>query len=80
MAHSCPECGQTCYCGNDIDDCLFDFDEDVAGCTHYLSTFCDSHEDEDDDDCMDCGMCVSCIERTKAFYEEMENEQKEVQP
>ena len=29
MAHSCPECGQCCYCGSDIDNCLFDFDDDV---------------------------------------------------
>jgi hypothetical protein len=30
MAHSCPECGEACYCGDDIDDCLFDRDEDVV--------------------------------------------------
>ncbi len=34
MAHTCPECGQVCYCGRDIDDCLFDFAEDVINCTH----------------------------------------------
>lgn len=34
MAHSCPKCGEVCYCGSDIDDCLFDFDEDVNACTH----------------------------------------------
>lgn len=49
MAHSCPECGQCCYCGSDIDDCLFDFDDDVAACTH-----CDGegpeYEDGDFDD------------------------------
>ena len=37
MAHSCPECGLSCNCGSDIDDFLFDFDEDVEACTH-----CDS--------------------------------------
>jgi len=46
MAHSCPECGQTCYCGSDIDDCLFDFEEDVEACTHCL----DSVEDERQED------------------------------
>lgn len=44
MAHSCPECGCTCYCNGDIDDCVFDFDEDVAACT------CCAGEREDDDD------------------------------
>lgn len=34
MAHECPECWQTCYCGSDIDDCLFNRDEDVNRCTH----------------------------------------------
>jgi len=47
MAHSCPECGQCCYCGGDIDDCLFDFDDDVAGCTH-----CDGDEFADDEEDM----------------------------
>ena len=34
MAHSCPECGQLCFCGGDIDDCCFDFDDDVTQCSH----------------------------------------------
>ena len=42
MAHECPECGQICYCGGDIDDCLNNFDEDVMRCTHCLGK-----EDED---------------------------------
>jgi hypothetical protein len=45
MAHTCPECGQQCYCNGDIDDCCFDFDEDVMNCTH-----CDNVEDEDIED------------------------------
>ena len=44
MAHSCPECHQVCYCNGDIDDCLFDFEEDVQGCTHCCG---DEHDDED---------------------------------
>lgn len=67
VAHSCPECGQTCYCGSDIDDCLFDFDEDSDACTH-----CVGKERDDEDDCMDCGMCDACIAQTKAYFEEME--------
>ena len=32
MAHTCPTCGSTCMCNGDIDDCCFDFDEDVDAC------------------------------------------------
>lgn len=45
MAHECPDCGQVCYCRSDIDDCLFNFDEDVDGCTHCL--YGDSDEDRE---------------------------------
>lgn len=48
MAHSCPDCGSTCYCGTDIDDCLFDFDEDIEACTHCLGRG-DEYPDEWDD-------------------------------
>ena len=44
MAHSCPGCGMQCYCGTDIDDCCFDFEEDVVACTH-----CDDADDEPDE-------------------------------
>lgn len=44
MAHSCPECGQLCFCGGDIDDCDFDFADDIANCTHCLD-----NEDNDAD-------------------------------
>jgi hypothetical protein len=33
MAHSCPNCGQACYCGGDIDDIVFEESEFTAGCT-----------------------------------------------
>jgi hypothetical protein len=33
MAHSCPECGQACYCNGDIDDCLLDDEAAVIACT-----------------------------------------------
>ena len=45
MAHECPECGQMCFCGRDIDDCCFSFEEDVARCTHYKK--CELENDED---------------------------------
>lgn len=34
MAHSCPTCGQACYCQGDIDDILLDTDEAVNACDH----------------------------------------------
>lgn len=45
MAHECPECGQVCYCGRDIDDCLFNFEEDVMRCNHWKQ--CEQEDDED---------------------------------
>lgn len=29
--HECPDCGQACYCGGDIDDCEF---EENSFCVH----------------------------------------------
>jgi hypothetical protein len=49
MAHSCPECGQVCYCGTDIDDCIFDREEDVVNCVHCLG------KEEDEEGWEDCG-------------------------
>jgi hypothetical protein len=34
MAHECPECGQTCYCGGDVDDCEFHDTYEELHCTH----------------------------------------------
>ncbi len=45
MAHECPECGQLCFCGGDIDDCMNNFEEDIIHCTHYL--ICEQEIDED---------------------------------
>lgn len=36
MSHECPDCGHTCFCGGDIDDCCFNFEYDVNNCTHCL--------------------------------------------
>lgn len=47
MAHECPDCGSVCYCGGDIDDCVFNFDDDVDGCTHFK--ICDAEEEDFDD-------------------------------
>lgn len=43
MAHSCPDCGQACYCGGDVDDVLLV--EGSSTCTH-----CDDMEDRDWED------------------------------
>lgn len=45
MAHSCPECGQVCYCGGDIDDCCFEGTPEEARCGH-----CPDELDDTDDD------------------------------
>lgn len=52
MAHSCPECGLLCHCNGDIDDCCFDFEEDVIRCDHCEEEDADRYEDfsEDADD------------------------------
>lgn len=34
MAHTCPNCGEVCYCGGDIDDCEFDGTDEQFNCTH----------------------------------------------
>lgn len=36
MAHECPECGQWCHCGGDIDDCGLNLDADIEQCTHCI--------------------------------------------
>lgn len=48
MAHSCPDCGSTCYCGSDIDDCLLDDEEDVNACTHCPIQDDDTYEPDDE--------------------------------
>jgi hypothetical protein len=48
MAHECPECGMTCYCNGDIDDCCFDLPEDIVRCTHYKK--CEPEDGEENFD------------------------------
>jgi len=50
MAHTCPDCGQTCYCGGDIEDCCHDLPRYVMRCNHYLKPDCDGYEGHDDED------------------------------
>jgi hypothetical protein len=56
MAHECPECGQVCYCGGDIDDLCLNDDASVNRCSH-----CDTANDREDDDpegcCYEPGQC-----------------------
>ncbi len=47
MAHTCPKCGQMCYCNGDIDDCCFNFEDDVMRCDHWKQ--CEQEPDDDDD-------------------------------
>ena len=46
MAHSCPDCGQACYCGGDIDDIFFEDTVAEINCAHCLH---DSREDDCED-------------------------------
>lgn len=45
MAHECPECGQACYCGGDIDDIVLTNTVAERNCEH-----CGVFEDDDEDD------------------------------
>jgi len=38
--HSCPNCGQACYCHGDIDDCELESEADLCECPCE-----DDHED-----------------------------------
>ena len=49
MAHNCPDCGQLCFCGGDIDDCCNDFEGDVLNCSHYLTEGCSDSDFQDED-------------------------------
>ena len=42
--HYCPECGQACYCGGDLDDCEMPEGEERCLCP------CDEREYDDDYD------------------------------
>jgi hypothetical protein len=47
--HTCPECGQACYCHGDIDDCEVETEEYAAAhCTHYLTADCIGEMDDDE--------------------------------
>ncbi len=52
MAHECPECGQMCYCGGDIDDCCNNFERDLIRCQHFRE--CEQENEDDDCDCYEC--------------------------
>ena len=48
VSHSCPTCSLACYCGDDIDDCLFSNDEDVSQCIHCDDDSMDLDENDDE--------------------------------
>ena len=49
MAHSCPDCGQACYCNGDIDDCFFEESEEAMKCTHWKECDPDNFDEQDQD-------------------------------
>ena len=65
MAHECPECGLLCHCNGDIDDCMFNFDDDVNNCTHYLSPDCGGYDSTDGDFDSDYGDAIEQADSIK---------------
>lgn len=65
--HSCPECGQACDCGGDVEDMMFDDDsEEAVACEHLCGPEMDDLEDLgisgfEDDVQPRCRMC-GCTE------------------
>lgn len=49
MAHSCPDCGQMCYCGGDIDDMCTDDTPQQERCIHNEQDTCDAEVVDDDE-------------------------------
>lgn len=50
MAHKCDECGDTCYCGGDIDDIVFEDSDFTSRCNHCEGKFLERAERERDVD------------------------------
>jgi hypothetical protein len=50
--HTCPECGMSCCCQGDLDDCVMDTEETYDECIHL----CEPDPDEDERDFDDLGM------------------------
>ncbi len=46
MSHTCPVCGQLCFCCGDIDDACNNFSEDALNCEHCCDEV-DSNSDCD---------------------------------
>ena len=58
--HSCPICGQACYCSGDIDDCEdHDTGEEYTG----ICICCEGREDRDDDPDFEEPECEPELER-----------------
>jgi len=55
MSHECPDCGSTCFCNGDIDDCCLNEEATVNGCTHC-------HDENGTDPCEECNHtnCAIC--------------------
>jgi hypothetical protein len=48
LAHSCPECGYTCHCGGDIDDCIIEGTREEARCQHCPDELFGDDDDSDE--------------------------------
>jgi len=47
MSHECPECGQTCYCNGDVDDCCFNLPRYQMKCVHWKK--CNPFDEDNED-------------------------------
>ena len=48
MAHTCPDCGELCYCNGDIDDCEMDTEDTMLNCEHWRKCDQDYSEEEEE--------------------------------
>ena len=60
MAHECPECGITCHCNGDIDDCVFSTWEAELKCTCCVCSDCGHVEQDCVCECEECGVSPCC--------------------
>jgi hypothetical protein len=56
MAHSCPDCGSACYCGDDIDDVELEDDDATENCTCCLG----KDDDNEDEGYLNSPTCFGC--------------------
>lgn len=59
--HSCPGCGEACYCCGDIDDIDTGDEEAEDNCTHCMGEDWELEIADDDFDLGRCGECDAVV-------------------